>query len=207
LKVSLIADLNDPFELLAASVGPSNMRQAMKTLREHWQKTLGILCFGKDCENPVMWAHYADKHNGLCLGFDAIDNTEHLRKVEYVRDRLKGTLMDDTGKLKRGNKESEEFLVKILTTKFKDWSYEKEYRLFSNLETRDPDGRYYFDFNDQLTLRQVMLGARCEMTVPDVARLVKDPVRPVYVFKMRAAFNTFRIVRQQSMPAITISPS
>ena len=36
-----------------------------------------------------MWAHYAEKRYGLCLGFDVSDSPGVISKVEYVPDRLR----------------------------------------------------------------------------------------------------------------------
>ncbi len=30
---------------------------------------IGITCFSKSFHKTLMWSHYADKHNGICLGF------------------------------------------------------------------------------------------------------------------------------------------
>lgn len=46
-----------------------------------YHEDCGILCFSKNWNNPVQWAHYADKHKGFCLGFDVPD--EHPTKVTY----------------------------------------------------------------------------------------------------------------------------
>ena len=48
--------------------------------------THGILCFSADGRDPVIGAHYSDKHRGVCLGFDIPDNKG--RKVDYMSDCL-----------------------------------------------------------------------------------------------------------------------
>lgn len=44
-----------------------------------------MLCFSRNWRNPVQWSHYADRHRGLCLGFDVAD--ELIRPVIYRRHR------------------------------------------------------------------------------------------------------------------------
>jgi hypothetical protein len=94
--------------------------------------------------------------------------------------------------------------VQILTTKYQDWSYEREYRLFSEIKDRDPDGRYYLDFGPDLILREVIIGARCKLSLQSIASEIKNPPRSVEVFKARPAFDSFRIVRDSAIPGITI---
>ena len=45
-----------------------------------------MLCFSFKWSNPVLWAHYADKHKGICLGFDVPD--DNVQRVKYVDTRL-----------------------------------------------------------------------------------------------------------------------
>ena len=30
----------------------------------------GVLCFSEDKSDVLQWSHYADRHQGMCLGFD-----------------------------------------------------------------------------------------------------------------------------------------
>jgi hypothetical protein len=43
-----------------------------------------MLCFSRDWHNPVQWSHYADKHRGICLGFDVPDSL--LVPVQYTKE-------------------------------------------------------------------------------------------------------------------------
>ena len=64
---------------------PEN-RRVMQELKAHYNEEIGLLCFSKNWDNPVQWAHYADKHRGLCLGFDVVDS--FLAEVKYKEERL-----------------------------------------------------------------------------------------------------------------------
>src|SRR5687768_11905572 len=77
LKVALFNDMNDPFELLGMELKNSKDRAAVRQLRKDTNATLGALCFSQGCDNPVLWSHYADKHQGICLGFDIHDDWAH----------------------------------------------------------------------------------------------------------------------------------
>ena len=73
LRIARFDSLNDPFELHGVDMG-SDGAHVKKTLIEHWTPTIGVLCFGLHWKSPVMWAHYARSHTGVCLGFDVPDD-------------------------------------------------------------------------------------------------------------------------------------
>ena len=86
LKIARINELNDPFEFVGADLSDYEFREAMEDLKDHLNKKLGLLCFSKGWENPVQWTHYADKHRGICMGFDVPDN--YLAVMKYEDNRL-----------------------------------------------------------------------------------------------------------------------
>lgn len=193
--------LNDPFELLGASLNGDDERLIYKKLRKHWEKTLGILCMGKHWESPLMWAHYAKGHTGVCLGFDVPDDLP--KEIIYSPQRLQG-LLDPTKPI-RGLDEG--VLNKVLTTKYAQWSYEEEWRLFSRLDEKDEkDGFYYVPFGPNLVLREIIVGARCAQPVKSFRQLVKPVEKSVKIIKARPAFETFTMVRQHRVSPITVHP-
>jgi hypothetical protein len=74
LKVARIDDVNDPFELQAMNCMRKDVRKAIADFRASQNEKIGLLCFSQAWKNPVLWSHYADRHRGICLGFD-IDRT------------------------------------------------------------------------------------------------------------------------------------
>src|SRR3954447_3907310 len=127
LKIAEISQLNDPFELLAMNLKDKIERQSFIDWKEKVSSQNGVLCFCRDWSNSVMWSHYADRHKGMCLGFDI--SGRKAQEVTYATDRLQL----DTSKLL-----DESLLSALLYTKSKDWSYEKEWRVFTRLGNRDP---------------------------------------------------------------------
>ena len=86
LKIARIKDLNDPFEVMGVDLSNPENRRVLEELKAHYNEEIGLLCFSKNWDNPVQWAHYADKHKGLCLGFDVAD--DFLAEVTYEDERL-----------------------------------------------------------------------------------------------------------------------
>src|SRR5438552_2914382 len=75
IKISEFADMNDPFELSGVRLSEpgyqgASAKQMERLLREHCHLSYGALCFSKSPSNPLLWSHYADKHKGICLGFE-----------------------------------------------------------------------------------------------------------------------------------------
>ena len=88
LKIFEISDLNDPFELIPCDLSDPRHLYAALAMRDQATRNLGLLCFSRSWTNPLLWAHYADKHRGICLGFDLNVADDIGRAVDYVDERL-----------------------------------------------------------------------------------------------------------------------
>ena len=86
LKVARISDLNDPSEFLAADLSDEELGRAMESMKASISEDYGILCFCDNWKSLVQWAHYGDRHKGLCLGFDIPDS--FVAKVNYSESRM-----------------------------------------------------------------------------------------------------------------------
>jgi hypothetical protein len=86
IKVSLLDDLNDPYEFLSVDLSDKDFRKSFKSGRDQAAKTAGVICFSKSWKNPLMWGHYGNKHKGICLGFDVED--ENIKEVDYIPELL-----------------------------------------------------------------------------------------------------------------------
>lgn len=86
LKIGRIVELNDPFEFIGVDLSDPRFRKSMEKTKKDLSEKVGVLCFSKNWNDPVQWAHYADGHKGLCLGFDIPDHI--LAEVNYVDERL-----------------------------------------------------------------------------------------------------------------------
>ncbi|MEN8130572.1 MAG: DUF2971 domain-containing protein [Pseudomonadota bacterium] len=194
IKVATIDDLNDPFELAAAQKPDKEMRCVFHGFKGDMHAKFGLVCFSQEWSNPVMWSHYADKHRGICLGFDIPE--KYLIKVNYA-DSLMTIEFDDE------NQENinEGFIQKLFCTKFTDWKYEKEWRMFVSLEeTVSESGRYFFQFGPDMVLRDVILGPRCTSTANEIYGILGETEQPVSIRKSRLAFHSFKVVPNKRVP-------
>lgn len=204
LKLSTVAELNDPFELLGASIGDKESRRIVKYVHKRLSEKFGMICMSKTWQSPVMWAHYGDKHKGVCLGFDVVDGAP--KEVRYTPDRLTDLLSNKPTLKDMGH----EALEILLTTKYEDWSYEREWRVIHALkaENKDSSSGLHFlpSYGEIFALREVILGHRCEWTVPGAAKAVGRTKHIVDIKKIRPSFQRFEMVRQQSIPMLKVKP-
>ncbi len=190
LKVARIGQLNDPFEFLAPTQKERYQREALRSLKKTLDGTKGILCFSESRKNPVMWAHYADKHQGVCFGFDVAANDsrgETLGRVTYVDNRQSWP----DGPL------GFTFAQSLLLTKFSHWRYEQEWRAFMDLSDCEQCGGHYFKpFGEDLILREVYLGIEFGRPSGPVQDAV-DGLPRVRLWRTRIAFQTFEVVQDK----------
>src|SRR2546426_4361250 len=133
IKISEIHDLNDPFELIPFDLSDPDFRRGIIKSRDEMNRR-GVLSFSSKWNNPLLWSHYADKHKGICLGFDVVAADENTIYVEYANERLPPPLKLDAS-----------FALNLLRTKFAGWEYEGEVRIFATRDTEE-NGYYYANF-------------------------------------------------------------
>lgn len=190
LKVSILSDLNDPFELFGIDLTNQELRNKIYKAKGELSKEIGLLCFSRDWHNPVLWSHYANKHQGICLGFDIPDT--NLKKVTYSDSRKR--LLSKTEQSLRENRFDSMYLQELLLTKYAHWRYEDEMRWLVNLrDTIMLQNMSFVNFNDDLKLSQIIVGAESKFTRSEIYAEIQD--LDVEVFKARLAFKTFRVVK------------
>ena len=103
-----------------------NIHNAFEQTFEVFKANTGICCFSRSNIKTLMWSHYADKHAGVCLGFDIfplnvgefflfhIAYADKIKPLNYFRDK-------------------HAVLFNWIFTKSKVWEYEQEVRaVFTN---------------------------------------------------------------------------
>lgn len=146
----------------------------------------GVCCFTTEKDNLLMWAHYADYHKGLCLGFEknlqltAEGNVSKIitipRTIIYCNKRPKYDFFkidekNETGEISQ--------MTSALYKKSKEWEYEKEYRCISMGYT----GKVSYAPSN---LSQIILG--CKMTDSEkneVRGLAKKMKHPPKIYEAR----------------------
>jgi hypothetical protein len=122
----------------------------------------GVLCFAGDPRSLLMWSHYAENHEGVCLQFERIrdfpvlghavhvDYQEQFPRANWVVDFMKG-------------------VGEMLMTKHDGWKYEEECRITSIY-----DANRYLQVRPD-ALRAIIFGCRIsESNRKIVDGLLKD---------------------------------
>ncbi len=144
-------------------------------LRALWPSDLGCCASADTGITPVLWSHYAHKHRGICLGFEVDEHC--VKAVNYVGERIPLQIPP-----------TEETMHQLLFTKYRDWSYEDEWRGWFRLDECDTStGHYFCAFDDKISLREVIAGPLCDTprATIDAALRVYPSIRPI---KARLAF-------------------
>jgi hypothetical protein len=118
-------------------------------------RTAGILSLTTERDNLLMWAHYAQKGTGLCVGFDEAAEI-------FVASSFAGTRLTGPNPVRYSSErptidprpETERF-IEMALTKGKDWAYEQEVRCIRYFDDGD-DRRLRFQEGD---VKQIILGS------------------------------------------------
>lgn len=203
LRISTFDNVNDPFELLGAINGGKAAHRKFAWLRQHWSETQGFISFSESWGSPLMWAHYARNHTGVCLGIE-VSNGKAM-KMDYKEKRI--ALEFDFGRFE--NAADDDLLKKITATKFQEWSYEREWRILLPLtfDPKTPRPQFFYEsFTPEFELREVILGARCEKTPQEVASQIFGATSVITVKRARPAFLEFKMVEQKRSRPAFVNP-
>lgn len=189
LKISLIRELNDPFEFLGLALDRAE-RRVLRNFKNEFADRFGMICMSHSWRNPLLWGHYAEKHKGLCLGFDVPDNGTFI-EVTYKENR---PTIQEFG-CTHLRQLQEHHMLRLLTMKFDAWKYESEYRAFCDLKDKDTaSGHFFTHFSKNMNLRQVIVGERSNVTRKQLADNLGDLADSVVAFKARPGFQQFEVV-------------
>ena len=121
-----------------------------------------VSCFAESKENELLWGHYADKHNGICIGFEFSPVYEDKFQICPVRYLGKIVPIDgSSGKTKT--------ILYWLTTKSTIWEYEQEFRAIMKAKNDTSSELVTFKPN---VIKEVIFG--CKVTEPQIKTTIKQ---------------------------------
>jgi len=102
--------------------------KGLSKFRNETIKKFGVFSMSQINDNILMWSHYAKQHKGFCIEFvrssnNLLGNIEVTRPVDYHCYYPEVGPLDSSGNI------NPSIFRKMLFSKAKDWSYEKEWRL------------------------------------------------------------------------------
>jgi Protein of unknown function (DUF2971) len=168
-------------------------------------KSVGVFSLSEDPEHPLMWSHYGQQHEGVCLGFEmgdtALASTQGwLSKVTYsdeipkMADEFQHevTLAMSAGRsVAQGRIPITDTSIRTaITTKARCWEYEREWRYFQ------VTGDAAYPFAGPLV--EIVFGFRCtvenQQRYRDLAsRYVSNDLRMFAMTRVRNSFTFEKI--------------
>nr|WP_320119976.1 DUF2971 domain-containing protein [uncultured Marinifilum sp.] len=150
---------NPNFSDFKASFKPPSNKDFISDLEKyHFSKVIsprfGVCCFTENCNEQLMWSHYADSCKGVCLVFDRSKATKDVSKFNFRLNKIRyrknlPTIFWDSCNKVIGN---------VFHTKLENWKYEKELRKVYLLEDLSSDRSVEFDPE---TLIGIIFGHNC----------------------------------------------
>lgn len=170
IRSSALESVNDPYEISAIKIYPNTKELIqLKDYPQIFNKR--FICLSGSYNNSLMWAHYADKHKGVCLGIDIKD--DDVCKVTYSE-----SILEIYGKESLSLKDA----LSILTTKYKGWEYENEFRVFTN--------NIHEKFTPDFCLKEIMFGYKIDEYTSSIFKKYK-----LDHYKMNIDENYFNMLR------------
>jgi hypothetical protein len=170
LWCALYKDMNDPMEGLFASGHLLRTHKHFHEIREaivSAKSQIGICSFSEVHDHELMWAHYASRFTGFCVGYSLS------RLMKNLGDDITFARMSYNEKVPRVHRPhmNVDSLAKmVLSNKNYRWLYEREWRMFA----APGEARY----EDRSCVTHMYLGSRMEQ--PERQR-VKDELEPLRI--------------------------
>jgi hypothetical protein len=167
------------------------IRQLLTRFKDSQNSKTGLLCFSANWTNPLLWSHYANKHKGICLGFDLRIGNE-VQEVLYEEKRPRMGPHEDP---------PTDLQDPLFRTKFIGWKYEQERRRLVDLsKAKQEKWLYFMPFDEDLRLKEVILGEKNDLSLEAIRKLTKATNPGAVVFKTRLERRSFRIVGDGRYP-------
>jgi len=117
---------------------PAMWEALRRDLLHKLRNEIGLYCLSSVPDSILMWSHYACKHEGYCLEFEATDYTDTFGEAQPVR------YSDSYPVINPFKMSKEEQAEIIFSTKYTSWAYEQEWRIIDwqngpGLRTYPPD--------------------------------------------------------------------
>lgn len=146
------------------------------------QRMPPYISFSLTCTEPLMWGLYANNHKGACLAFEVEFDSEegnwpgtYLRLIHYHAHRrsiLPLILNHGNSPMSKVSNACIQYFGSCI--KSKNWSFEKELRMFIHDDNQLTSENQLLLYNDaRAFLKGVILGINNESTIEDIQAVAK----------------------------------
>jgi hypothetical protein len=130
----------------------SNFPEMLRKSFQNQLSKIGVCSFAGDPRNILMWSHYADHHQGVCLQFDVVKDIDVFLgalKVNYPNSEA-------YPEINWAQEDHINSLGRAILTKHKGWAYEEERRII-----RPRQANSLLNFNHS-ALTGIIFGCKCD---------------------------------------------
>lgn len=196
-----ICDIIGAQETLEKAIADIN--EIKETVFENTYKrflaTINISCFtASGWQNALMWAHYANSYEGICIEYDfneIKDFIGFIGKVDYQHPRPLISIKD-LGTLKDGKFIASEIndittwkLINYLLVKDKVWDYEKEWRVIDPQNIPDNPSLISLPF-----IKSITMGTKIKPLIKNwIVNICND--KNIDCYELKLSYDTFGIDR------------
>lgn len=141
--------------------------------REKLINEFSFCALSETYNNILMWSHYSKSHSGFVLGIEFGEMDHHFQKVRYL-SKLPNFSAKKFAKLYLNADEKPDYMLKDLSIKSRDWSYEKEWRIW-----RGKPGYIKYDSKQ---IKEIYFGINCSIETKALVYRLATPDDPDFKF-------------------------
>ncbi|MBA6234389.1 DUF2971 domain-containing protein [Colwellia sp. MB3u-28] len=147
----------------------------------------GVCCFSSSYESSLLWSHYGDQHQGLCVGYSLSRNPAPiLHKVIYDDNRVLKTSLIAQAMLQNDLNAKKQLDDRVLLRKATPWKYEDEWRIFDSVGLND----------SPLAMTDITFGLRCPSSIMHtIINALKDRDDGIDFYQMRQISGSYELRR------------
>lgn len=173
---------------------------------------LRVLCLSLFNNETLLWSHYADKHKGVCFGFEVVHVNEDYRFMPYEKDSRKYSITFNRVEYRSERYglnffdyalEEKQLKEDFLFHKYEAWRYEQEYRYA--VDKNALINEKYLEFNKVL-LKEVVFGINSdnEDSISDKEKIISiiknDTEYDVEFYQARKHVNEYKVINERIYP-------
>jgi hypothetical protein len=174
-------------------------KELYKILKDTLSDTLRITCFSEEYDNILMWSHYANKHDGICIAYDFKKSIELQTLALSIRYDNNRPIISEK-ELKYCKQEPiinraslTKLLIDSLLIKSDSWKYENEWRVILPKEKLNDDNL----FSDSIV--SIYFGVKVSNeTIIDTIKAIKESNHShIKSYKMKMHDSSFSLVTEE----------
>ncbi len=168
--------------------------QAIEGMNKHWNNTTGLICMSKKPDIIQMWAHYTDNHRGIVVGIEESEFVKDKRELVPVDYKDEMVLFPITTNPKKFN-QYEKYFLEILHRKESKWGYEKELRIYTELDEKKDD----YSIIPTSSIKEIYLGLKSNETTEIIAISIKqrNEYKHLKIYKMGKHNSAYKLVPKE----------